>query len=192
LLPTAANECTSQDQCLEKLDYAIYKTRNIYAQVNLGVGRVQHYFVLAADANGFDVVNDDEATDIRKQWTVHNAGIDAFVVRGINGSLLGRSPVNGSCNKGSKRDGLLAGDATRSFDGLARTFAHEIGHFLGLDHNHDDDDCPNTAAGRDNLMAQTGCANDVPNTNTDIRNATNLTDEQGGEMRGHCSVRNPC
>ncbi len=35
-----------------KIDYSIYKARNIYRTVNLGIGRVEHYDILVADANG--------------------------------------------------------------------------------------------------------------------------------------------
>jgi hypothetical protein len=95
--------------------------------------------------------------------------------------------VGGSCDKDSKDDGVLGGEINREPEGFSRTFAHEIGHFLGLSHNHDDGECPATTAGRMRLMAQTGCAQTI-----DLRTTINLTSGEGSTMRGHCSVRSGC
>ena len=177
---------TAADAALEKLDYAVYRTRNIYRPVNLGVGRVRHYFIDTADANGGDDIgSENEADDLSDDWSVPDSGIDAFVVRNISDSdFVGISPVDGSCNKPSKRDGLLAGEIGRNSEPFSRTFAHEIGHFLGRSHNHGDN-CPTSNAGRNNLMAQTRCS-------ISTRTSVLLTSGQGSTMRSHCSVRNGC
>jgi len=182
----------SQDQALEKLDYAIYRMPNIYRQVNLGVGRVLHFFIDSADAEGGDDIgSEDEADELSDDWSVDNNGIDVFVVRNISDDdFVGISPVGGSCDKPSKDDGLCGGEIGRTFERVARTFSHETGHFLGLEHNNDDDECPDTAAGLLNLMAQTGCVDD--GTEASIRNAVQLTGGQGNTMRDHCSVRGGC
>lgn len=172
---------------LERIDYATYRTRNIYRQVSLGVGRVLHWFVDAADANGRDDIGSrDEAEQLWEEWSVPNNGIDVFVVRNISTSqFVGRSPVGGNCDKGGKDDGLLGGEINRAHEGFSRTFAHEIGHFLGLSHNHDDGECPTTTAGQNRLMAQTGCA-------VSLRTSVNLTSGEGSTMRGHCATRAGC
>lgn len=169
---------------LENLDYAVYRIRNIYRPRSLGVGRVEHYFITDAEANGREVIgSEDEANALWDEWSVHNDALDCFVVRDIVG-FLGLSPVEGTCDKDDKDDGLLAGDITRPLEGLSRTFAHECGHYLGLEHNHGGDDCP-SGAGRDRLMAQTGCANS-------LRNSVVLTSSEGVDMRDHCFVKNGC
>ena len=174
-----------QDNAWEMLDYCTYRTRNIYRTRNLGVGRVLHFEVVSADADGFDNIGSrDEATDMWRSFSVQNNGIDAFVTRANSAGTLGRSPVDGDCDKDGKDDGLWGGDLNRSFDGLSRTFAHEVGHYLGLSHNHGDD-CPASTAGRNRLMAQTGCANNV-------RTSVNLTSGEGSDSRSHCIVRNGC
>ena len=175
------------DEALEKLDYAIYRIHNIYRPVSLGVGRVLHFFIDSSDADGADDLgSEDEADELSDDWSVDNSGIDVFVVRNISDDdFVGISPVPGSCNKPSKDDGLIGGEIGRDFERVARTFAHEVGHFLGLSHNHDDGECPTSNAGLSNLMAQTGC---VPS----IRDSVVLTSGQGSTMRGHCSVRNGC
>ena len=175
-----------QEEAFEKLDYGIYRIRDIYQQTNLGIGRIEHYFIDAADANGRDDIgSEDEAEALWDEWTVPGNAIDAFVVRNIsNEDFIGLSPVGGNCDKDGKDDGLLAGEIGRGPEGYSRTFAHEIGHFLGLPHNHGDD-CPTGNAARNNLMAQTRCVDST-------RDGVLLTSGQGSDMRGHCSVRNGC
>ena len=182
------------DDGWEELDYCIYRTRNIFRTRNLGLGRVEHYEILSADANGYDSIGSwAEARDMWEDWGVSNDGLDSFVTRTRTTSVfsgLGLSPVDGDCSNGTNDDGNWGGDvATRSFDGVSRTFAHEIGHYLSLEHNHPDDSCPPTNAGLSRLMAQTGCANNLPN---GIRNGVNLTSGEGEEIRDHCLVKEGC
>ena len=89
-----------------------------------------------------------------------------------------------------KRDGLIAGAIDRGgsvsggFDRFARTFAHEIGHYMTLPHNHGSS-CPSGNA-RNNLMAQTRCIS------ISARDAVTLTSGQGSDMRGHCTTQSGC
>lgn len=183
---------TALDTALEKLDYATFRTRIFYNQVNLGVGRVQHWFITAAQSDGKDDLGSEgEADDLIAEWSVPNNGVDAFVVRNISDTFVGKaSDIPGECDKESKDDGVVAGEINRPYDAFARTFAHEIGHHLGLKHNHGGrPDCPGTTNGCNNLMAQTRCAN---NCGGGVRVATLLTSSQGSKMRSHCSVRSGC
>ena len=186
----------TRDQAVEKLDYGVYKMRNVYRQQNLGVGRVEHYGITAAQADGADDVGSrSEAQDLWRSWSVRNNGIDVFAVRTISATdFVGISPVGGSCSKGSKDDGLLGGTVSRDFDPFARTFAHEVGHFLALSHNHSDGtgctNCPASNAGKSNLMAQTRCTTCTGGAG--IRDSTLLVSSQGTTMRGHCSTRAGC
>jgi hypothetical protein len=172
---------------VDKIDYAIYRIRNIYRPVNLGVGRVEHYDVTSGDAGGKDDLgSEDEAEDLTHDWTVPNNGLDVFMVDNISDKdFVGISPVGGPCDKDDKdMNGVIGGEVNRDSEGVARTFAHEIGHYLGLSHNHGDD-CPTSASAKANLMAQTRCVDSV-------RNGVKLTSSQGSTMRGHCSVQNGC
>lgn len=175
-----------QAEALEKIDYAIYRTRNIYRRVNLGVGRVQHWFVSTVESDGRDDLgSEDEAEALWEAWTVPNNGLDVFVVRNISDSdFVGISPVDGNCDKDEKDDGLIGGEINRDFEGFSRSFAHEIGHFLGLPHNHGSD-CPPSTAERNNLMAQTRCA-------ISTRNSVDLNGSQGEDMHDHCSGQDGC
>lgn len=175
------------DDEVDKIDYAIFKARRIYRTVNLGLGRVEHFDVTSADADGKDDLgSEDEAEDLTHDWTVPNNGIDVFLVDNISDDdFVGISPVDGPCDKDDKdMNGVIGGEVNRSRAAVARTFAHEIGHYLGLEHNHGDD-CPGSASGRANLMAQTRCADSTCD-------SVLLTNSQGSTMRSHCFVRNGC
>lgn len=176
---------TQRQAALDRIDFAVLRTRQIYSQVNLGVGRVRHFFITVAEADGLDDIGSEgEAEDLWDGWSVQNNGLDVFMVRTISAGFIGLSPVGGNCNKNGKDSGLVGGQIDRDADGVVRTFAHEIGHFLGLSHTHGAN-CPTGTAARNRLMSQTRCA---------ISNATstNLTSGEGSTMRGHCSTRTGC
>ncbi len=186
---------TEEDSALIDIDYSIYRIRNIFRPQGVGVGRVKHYVVEGDDdADEFaDIDDTDEAEDLWRSYYVDNDGIDAFVVRTISG-FLGLSPVGGDCGKQSKDDGLLAGGVDNGPEGMSRTFAHEVGHFLGLPHNHNAlpaGPCPATTAGQNNLMAQTGCTPFVGGAR-DVRNSVLLTNAQGNSMDDHCVIQGAC
>ena len=179
-LPEAARPAA-----VEKLDYAIFRIRQIYRPAGLGIGRVEHLVVDARESGGRDDIGSfDEFDAMSTEWTVPNDGIDIFVVRNVSADFIGVSFVGGSCDKGRGRDGVLGGHISRGSEGVARTFAHEVGHFLGRRHNHEDE-CPTSAEDLLNLMAQTKCVDSV-------REAVLLTGPQASTMRGHCSIRNGC
>lgn len=171
---------------IDKIEYAIYKARNIYNTRNLGIGRIEHYNVTSSEAGGKDDIgSEDEAEDLTHDWTVPNNALDVFMVDNISADFVGISPVNGPCDKNDKdMNGVIGGEVNRSAEGVARTFAHEIGHYLGLKHNHGDD-CPTTASGRANLMAQTRCADSVCD-------SVLMNSSQGNTIRGHCFVKSGC
>ena len=172
------------DSEFERVDYMIYKMRNIYHPQSLGVGRVQHWNITVADADGLDApTSKGQLEELTDQWEVDNNGIDLFIPHDMNvpsgsGSLLGRSPNPGPCLSDGKdkkgQDSPVSG--LWGSDQLARTSAHEVGHYLDLDHRN---------SSPDNLMCQSSRANS-------IRNSVDLTNSQGSEARGHCMVWNGC
>jgi hypothetical protein len=169
---------------LDEVDYTVYRIRNIYAANGIGVGRVEHYYITTADADGLDSpTKKRELRQLTNQWTVDNNGIDFFLVHNMNipsgsGILLGLSNVNGPC--GDKNPGI--GEMGGSTGGLwgseqtSRTAAHELGHYLSLRHENKEPT---------NLMCQSGKA-------SSIRNSVQLDSNQEDKVRDHCFCEDWC
>jgi len=90
----------------------------------------------------------DEADDLRDDWSSPTDWLDVWVVESFSGppctaSIAGFSPVDGPTSKGGDKSGLLVrrngrdleSDRGRMLTGVI--IAHEVGHFLGLDHTRD-------------------------------------------------------
>lgn len=187
IIAVGSDQFTDNDYI--EIDYSIFKLRNVYRPVGVGVGRVQHWVVSTADANGLDTpTTTGDLEDLTQDWTVPNDGIDLFVPHNMSvasngGMILGRSAIDGPCDKDAKgMNGATCG--LWGSEQTARTFAHELGHYLGLSHNHGDA-CPTSTAGQNNLMAQSRCA-------LSTRNSVLLTSSQGDNMDDHCSIMGGC
>ena len=156
------------DADIQEVVGAIQRTRNIYATVGLTVDQVQFWSIPLGSARGRENIDDDaEAVALTDEWTVPNHALDVFFVRTYAGATIGLSRVDGPCDKNAKgMDGsVVAIEGTSSITELAT--AHEIAHYLGLDH----DGTPG------NLM--------FPNTGGV---GTFLRPDQGANMRDHCFV----
>lgn len=156
----------------KEIDFGLQTMRNIYAAVNVGIGRIQRFFI----PPGHEVIDgDSEAKDLWDEFSVPNASIDVFLVRVISGSSSGKSPTPGSCDKDSKNDSGCVIAVEDNTDGigvtLGQAIAHEVGHYLGLEH---EEKLP------ENLMF------------TSILNGGKLYGGQGGVMVLHCSINGGC
>ncbi len=156
-----------------RIDVALADLREIYANHQVGIGRVQHYSISMADADGAEVIADhDEGVQSMDDWSVPNNGIDIFLVVDAAG-VHGFSPIGGSCDKNDKISGVVV--EAVGLDGfnplLGRALAHEIGHYLGLAHR-------DTTG---NLM----------HTN-EFDMGESLDGDQVAPMRGHCMLRHAC
>src|SRR5262249_61700569 len=91
-----------------EIDYSIFRIRNIYEQVSLGVGRVLHWIVTTEQADGLDTpTSEDDLRDLTHDWTVDNDAIDMFIPHNMSvpsngGLVLGLSPVEGPGGKDAK------------------------------------------------------------------------------------------
>lgn len=163
-----------------KVQYAVQVTRDLYAQVDLGVRRLNWQRISQADAGGYvDIADAAESEDLTDDWNGPDGGIDVFFVRSI-GDAGGWSNVDGPCDKDSKdgRTGaVLELSGGRRFTGIL--LGHEVGHYLGLVHT-------NTIT---NMMGADTNGDGIGEINN---NSTAITSSQGSTMRSHCSVDAGC
>jgi len=107
----------------QNLDCAVQITRNIYAAVGIGIGRVERWWMI--QNTSYETIDDDcEAEDLVDEYTVPNNGVDCFLVPLYVGLVAGITPD----------DGVVVESRETDFLGTARTMAHELGHFFGLPH----------------------------------------------------------
>lgn len=156
----------------KKINLALDITREIYGKVNFGIGRIEWSFITASQAGSKQIVDSQgEAEELTEDWNAPTSGLDLFVVRAMNGAD-GWSAVGGSCDKDSKGMSGSVVSLNGSDSNIGNTFAHEMGHYLGLDHIPD--------AG--NFIGNNGASN----SNTGIKTS------QGDKMKTHCFVKNGC
>jgi hypothetical protein len=116
-----------------KVGYAIDKyLPSIYGKVGLRLGAVSYYAI--SNWQWSSSIDESDTEALTDRYTVPDSGVDVFVVRTLHGAE-GVSEQNGSCDKNSSsgRTGVvvsLQGDCHN----VGNTFAHEIGHYLGLEH----------------------------------------------------------
>src|SRR5207247_4104781 len=114
---------TSREQ---EVDVAVQITREIYARIGLGVGRVLRFSIKKADARGHTVIEtEDEAFDLIDEFSAAGGGMDVFFVKDIDFELDGGTPSKDP-------EGTVVQTTGTTTTGIA--LAHELGHFLGLDH----------------------------------------------------------
>lgn len=91
----------------------------------------------------------DEADDLRDDWSSPTEWLDVWIVESFSvpscaPGITGFSPVDGPTGKRGSRSGFVIRcngrdlETTNGRIRMGRTIAHELGHFLGLNH-HDDD-----------------------------------------------------
>jgi hypothetical protein len=157
----------------------IDRTRELYAQVSLGIRKLYWGYIPVADAGGYAVVDGDEATDLTEDWSGDNDGIDVFFVTTVT-DAGGWSNSSGPCDKDywKGRTGAVI-ELTNSvaFDGVL--LGHEVGHYLHLEHGSD----PANIMGADTNGDGIGEIS---------ASSTGITTAQGNTMKGSCFVRGTC
>lgn len=153
---------------------ALQVAREMFGTVEFGIGRVAWFDIPANIAGTYAVIDSSaEASDLTEAYSVPNDGLDLFVVRTIIGAD-GWSVIDGSCDKNKKNS--MTGCVVEIFEGkdayAANGFAHEMGHYLGLDHVPDSG----------NFLGGDGASDSW----------TGITEEQGAVMKAHCLVRSGC
>ncbi len=87
--------------------------------------------------------NQGEINDLRSKYTVDNWYLDVFFVEGRWDGDFGSSPTDGPVDKEGDASGLVLRRDSDTVN-LGQTFAHEAGHYLGLEHADEDDGCADT------------------------------------------------
>lgn len=148
----------------QEIDIAVQITRELYARIGLGIGRVLRWVISTEAANGFTVIDtESEAFDLIDQWFAPGGGMDVFFVRDIDFGKAGGTPDKDP--EGTIVE--LSGNITTGI-----VLAHELGHYLGLGH-------VNTET---NLMFGNG----PPKPSFD------LTSSQAGQMKSSGLVKGGC
>lgn len=159
----------------QEVNDAVHIMRTIFLGVGLHI-EIERFVLPLARAGSLVVIrNLADAQALTKKAIGPANGIDMFVVKTmLNG--FGWSPVGGPCDKTKK--GMTG--AVVSLNGTpaerGNTFAHELGHFLGLNHCP----CSDPACSDNFIRGGEGC-NSGAN--------TGITAAQGSVVNSHCAVR---
>jgi hypothetical protein len=163
----------------QRIQDAIDRMREIYAQVQLGVRRIYWQYIPVADSNGYSTVDAGEATDLTNDWSGDNDGIDVFYVSDVT-DAGGWSNSSGPCDKDADKErtgAVLELSSGANFAGIL--LAHEVGHYLRLAHANTITNLMGVDSNNDGIGELDGTSDD-------------LTTSQGNTMRGSCFVRPPC
>jgi|WetSurSiteA1Bulk_404760.scaffolds.fasta_scaffold15921_2 hypothetical protein len=118
----------------KEIDEAVQILRDVYSAISLGI-RVSHFGIPLSQSGGYENIhNKEDAIELTSKWNVDNDGIDVFIVPFYSGGACGQSPVSGTSDKEDKEsmDGCVV--ELRGCSSTGRTLAHEICHYLGLEH----------------------------------------------------------
>jgi hypothetical protein len=169
IIRVGSDQFTAADET--EIDAAVQFTRDTYAAANIGVGRIEHYGIPTAEADGRDVINSDsEAETLTDEWTLPNHALDIFFVRMYVSNTIGLSRVGGSCDKDAK--GMDGSVVEMNTGGGVSTWglAHEACHYLGNGHRNN--------------------TNALMNPSVPLQNQINST--EAGRMSDHCFTRPGC
>jgi len=162
----------------QQVNDSILVMTSIYAPLGPTVGTVNRFSISTANSRWLRSIPDyagaEKLADLFSVKT--NEAIDLFVVATMMAN--GWSPLPGKCPKlirKSLRSPVVSLDGTAANSG--NTFAHEIGHFLGLPHAEDDSSLVAPALVASNFMRVESGTN------------TSMTQAQSDRMGTHCTIR---
>ncbi|MGA5822891.1 zinc-dependent metalloprotease family protein [Kitasatospora sp. NPDC094028] len=165
---------------LTRIDLSVGIMKTVFATFGPEVGTVRKYSIGSAKAGRFAIIRSRaDARALTNLWWVNNDAIDLFVVRLITDpGFDGLSPIGAGCSKNRTKGHPMRAPVVSIQEGIPQsgnTFAHELGHFLGLRHCEDD---PPSCAGTSNdfMFAASGPF-------------TGITSAQAAKMKSHCAVK---
>jgi Metallo-peptidase family M12B Reprolysin-like len=168
---------------VSKAQYSVQVARDLYANVDLGIRKLEWCPIEMAEAGDFvDIGGQWETFRLTANFTGPPGSLDVFLVQTIDGAG-GLSPTGGTCDKDEKvletnTTGLVVPlSSPRQWLGIS--LAHEIGHYLGLRHE-------TTVS---NLM----CGDRLFVGSCDgTLQSTQITASQADTMKDHCFVHPAC
>jgi hypothetical protein len=116
-----------------KIGYAVNQfVPWVYDKVGHNVGNVSYWQI--SNRQWSSTIDKSDAGALTEQYSISSGGVDVFVVLSLIGAA-GISALNGSCEK-TEAGWTGAVVSLRDYDYyfVGNTFAHEIGHYLGLKH----------------------------------------------------------
>jgi hypothetical protein len=135
----------------QQVDCAVQLARNIYAEIAVGIAKVDRWWCIPlSDATGYDVIDDDcEADELIDAYDLPEDGIIVFFVPAWqytdpDSRTVGRTDGDD--------DGSVVLLQENNFVGTGRALAHELGHMFHFGHENNDPL---------NLMCQGGTAKTV-------------------------------
>lgn len=137
------SERNEYKRAAEQVASGIFRTRDMTVY-GVELYRIEGTPELDADKARYRFIdNQGEIDAIRNTYTVDNWYLDVFFVEGRWDGSFGSSPVNGPVDKEGDSSGLVLRRDSDTVN-LGQTFAHEAGHYLGLEHADEDDGCVDT------------------------------------------------
>lgn len=168
IIRVGAENFTSDQR--QRINDGISFARGIYEQVDFTIGDPVDRWIISVAQAGSRLVIDDggEGKDLTEEWTVPNDKMDVFISLDIK-DASGWSPIGGPCDKDASGWSGSVVDIEGDSSYFGNSLAHEMGHYMGLDHVSDPD----------NFIGNNG----------DSDSKTGITVAQYNTMKGHCFVR---
>ncbi len=127
----------------EQIASGIFRSRDMTVY-GVELYRIEGTPDMDADKQRFRFIDSqDEINQLRNKYTVNNWYLDVFFVEGRYDGSFGSSPTNGPVDKQGNASGLVIRRDSDTVN-LGQTFAHEAGHYFGLEHADEDDGCSDT------------------------------------------------
>ncbi|MDQ1557438.1 MAG: hypothetical protein QOD32_498, partial [Pyrinomonadaceae bacterium] len=139
----SATERSEYQRAASEIASGIFRSRDMTVH-GVELYKIEGTPDMDADKARFRFIdNQSEINDLRSKYTVSNWFLDVFFVEGRWDGAFGSSPVNGPVDKNGNSSGLVVRRDSDTVN-LGQTFAHEGGHYLGLEHADENDGCDDT------------------------------------------------
>ena len=110
---------------LAEIEAAVDHVRDLYAAIDLGIGKVSYFGISLDDADGYENIDSGaEADALTAQWGFAGKAVDSFFVLSWAGRTVGRSPINGPCGDHDEPDSAVVVAIETPTSMTGNTLAH--------------------------------------------------------------------